>query len=276
MKKKYLLTVLAIILLLFINARNNIVLTDFTKVREKTYIYNFEVSIEEYYKFLKDNNYQTELLPDTTVFKDTSVFGTQIIPYGFSKEYFSLKFNKYPAVGISSKQAEQYCKWLFASGKIKGEIKEIRLPNINEHYSALYHQTINVEFEQNGNSMFIQANNNDDNQWTDLNHFDLSKTFFNNMFNENLSGIQDGYVHLCPINAYYKNKIVNLLGNVSEWVYVDSLIVPVGNNFSGELGYCNRLSNPSYCTFDKSLITSNDIWDKPSAKIGFRYVVVMK
>jgi formylglycine-generating enzyme required for sulfatase activity len=270
-----LLIVLSLILQLFIAADTNRLLKNYTKVSEKTYLYNFEVSVGEYYQFLKAKKYHIDLLPDTSIFNDTVTFGNQIIPLGFSKEYFSAKYKDYPIIGITTNQAEQYCEWLLYSKTIEGSnIKEIRLPTVSEYFSTLYNNPLTVEFREDDDCKFILTNSSDENHWTDLCFFDLSKTIANGRFIENLSGVQDGYVHLCPVKAY-SNEMNNLLGNVSELVYSrhkGSLIIPVGNNFSGNVSYMGKLYNPSYLTWDENLISLKN----SSARIGFRYVIVLK
>jgi formylglycine-generating enzyme required for sulfatase activity len=276
--KKVTLT-LCTILFLFIGANTNKQLKNFTRLSDKTYMYNFEVSVDEYSQFLRASNYQAQLLPDTSVFRDTATIGNQIIPEGFAKEYFSERYGSYPIIGITPFQAEQYCRWLLSSGKMQGSIQDVRLPTLNEYYSALYRQPMTVEFRQDDDFKFIRTNNPDDNQWTDLCHYDLNNTISDEHFNENTSGMQDGYVHLCPVNIYSRNTINNLLGNVSELVYLKnkgSMVIPVGNSFAGKLTYTGKLTNPSYHTWDDGLISSKSLWNSPSARIGFRYVVVLK
>lgn len=288
MKHKLIQVLLLVFLSINVQAQGNYSSTDFTKVSDKILMYNYEVSMNEYLLFLKDKNYQSNLLFDKSVFNDTAIFGNQMIPDGFADKYFAVisDFGNYPVVGVTAIQAEEYCKWLTnklnTQGSYKGKIKEIRLPTLSEYYVTLLKEEMEVVFypENDSYSKFNRTNSNDPNQYTNLTTIDLTKIITKQgEFNENLSGNMDAYTHLCPTNVYNINGCRSLIGNVSEFVYIKqqgTSIIPIGNNYSGEIRYNGKLSNPFYFAYDESILANKENWYIASAKVGFRFVIVFK
>lgn len=273
MKKRIVYIVILLLLIFGFKSEKN--LTDFTKITDKIFMYNFEVSVGEYYIFLKANNFDAMLMPDTSVFCESDIFKEQLIANTFTKEYFSDKYKDFPIVGITPKQAVEYLKWLKLSNKSFMNVKEIRLPNLNEYYSVLFNDTIKVNFLQNGKCKFLRNNNLDENQSTNICNYLLNQTIVKGGFIQNNSGYLDGYVFLSPVDSYYSKKINHLMGNVSEWVYYNSNIVPIGGNYASKIQYDSNLGNPYYLTWDDEIISSFENINKPSTKIGFRFVLVL-
>lgn len=78
------------------------------------YIKKYEVTNEDYRRFLSDLK-RTNPEVYTNMFPDQSVFRNKYPAYGepYTESYFEHPaYDKFPVVGISYEQANQYCKWL--------------------------------------------------------------------------------------------------------------------------------------------------------------------
>lgn len=255
-------------------AQRNALKNNFFKINDSLYVSN-EISVKEYLTFIEDKSFNKEYMFDETVFTDTVTFPNQIISANFSGKYFSKNgsYANFPMIGISYYQAMAYCTWLkeklINSGNVG--IKIIRLPTVDEYLSILLRDTIKSVYKADKDTLhlFQRINEIDENTYTDVNSINLSCEILQQ---ENLSGLQDGYLHLASVVS--NKEFCNIIGNVSEYAYSDSEVLIWGNNFSGKAMYRNNLSTPQIMLYDSQLITLADKTFK-SVKVGFRIVIIL-
>lgn len=184
------------------------------------YIYNKEVTNQEYFEFVNE-------IKNPTMLPDTNSWITDFeLSYNepMRKYYFSHpKYADYPVVGISQNQALVFCQWLqekinkalAESGKYTDHVCFVSLPTDNQWESAFYYSYFKVK-----DSSWKAA-------WVIKDRLLETKEKYNLNFGVDLTkeGAElnyysiDGGMYPVRVNKYKPTKhgIYNLMGNVAEW-----------------------------------------------------------
>jgi len=183
------------------------------------YIYNTEVTNKLYRQFLQENT-NPLLLPDTNCWNTD--FG---VNYHFplvEKYLRNEVYSDYPVVGVSQKQALEFCIWME---------KKIKLNLMNSHNLKDYTCEVNLPTSDQWESAFYRSyqHNQKDSQLVVFNIQDrLVSSKGKELVNYGQESTSEGYVlrnyisdgGLFPTSSGHfkpnKLKIYNLLGNVAE------------------------------------------------------------
>jgi formylglycine-generating enzyme len=250
------------------------------------HIFNHEVSNGEYLEFVKDlekedTNFSKQMLPDTLVWRDKSMYLESFVEYYFRHPAYS----NYPVVGVTHEQAEIYCKWLtekyMKESKRKFKNAVFKLPSIEQWTFASKGGLDNSPFPWEGNSM-----QNKKGEW--LANF---RVIPQNSIGFDIIPVQNIYGKIenkkilvavgggrsyggnsndvseitAPVKSFYPNGygIYNMAGNVEE--YVKEKGITKGGSWK-DTGY--YLQNHVEEKYDSTNYTS--------AERGFRFIMEIK
>lgn len=250
------------------------------------YIYKHEVSNGEYLEFVKDlatkdTLLSNQMLPDTLVWRDKSMYLEAFVEYYFRHPAYS----NYPVVGITHEQATFYCKWLteryMKENRRKFKNAEFKLPTIEQWTFASKGGLDSSPFPWEGNSM-----QNRKGEWL-ANFWVIPQTSigFESIPVQNIYGkIENKKVLVAggggrsyggnsnygseitaPVKSFYPNGygIYTMAGNVEE--YVKEKGISKGGSWKDTGFY---LQNHVEETYDSTNYTS--------AERGFRFIMEIK
>lgn len=162
-------------------------------VSETLYFQKTEVSNAEWKKFESE---LTENKKELALYRKNDVFKVD----AWNKTYFQ-KYMDSPVVGVTKFGAAEYCNWLNNKNELKGVY---RLPTKDEFHSAIRNGESSVKYQKRK----IKA--------------DKKKTPFYNL-NYDYTDVHGP----SPVESFQANKlgIYNLIGNVSEIVAEDNIVV---------------------------------------------------
>ncbi|HET6990873.1 MAG TPA: SUMF1/EgtB/PvdO family nonheme iron enzyme [Bacteroidia bacterium] len=261
-------------------------------LHDNIFIDETEVTNLDYIEFLywenrKDPEKYKAMLPDTLVWRDSSMFNEPYVNYYLRHP----AYRDYPVVGISYEQAVAFCKWrsdrvnefiYIRERKVKWspdstyhfrEVMRFRLPTKEEwEYAAA--AGLNQDEYPYGYEKLI-----------DKNGLPVSNTIeFGNLYNNterfkydySAGRINDASDITTPVFAFSPNKygIYNMTGNVSE-IIADTLFK--GLNFSTSLDGTTFANRPHEYVRTDSIPYNYDNrftfrYQKPQSWLGFRCV----
>lgn len=212
-----------------------------------------------YYKSkVSEIEYQA-LLPDTLVWRSKNTYSDPYVEYYFRHP----AYRNYPIVGLSKKQAESFCQWLSiiltAENRKKDESNTdsvlVRLPTDAEWTWAAKGGHDYYEYPWEGHNMRIEEGKS---KGTIRANFVRGKGDYMGL----AGSLNDNADITAPVTSYWPNDfgLYNCAGNVAEMV-ADKNVAKGGSWYSS--GYDIR-------------VNSEIPFDKPSSKIGFRYLVEVK
>lgn len=228
------------------------------------YMAETEISNIQYREFIRDlqqtdTQAARENYPDTMVWQSASAYNEPFVHYYFNHP----AYKDYPVVGITQKQAINYCNWarkkiLETYRKEKYPIQDIvvRLPTQKEwELAARGGLDKSAIFPWPGDDYRMRNNKKRDE----------GKIILNMMRERGTVGagsISDAGFITVPVYAYWPNGfgLYNMCGNVAEW------LAEPGKTKGGSWN-----DRPYYCRID--VPGKHDGDTSPRSTVGFRYVI---
>jgi len=204
----------------------------------------------------------------TAALPDTSVWNTETTHNPFTEYYFRHPgYNNYPVVGITYKQAVDFCKWRTFVVNFGSYLRENKFADFKEHLDDsfpikfIYRLPTQEEWEMiAAGKMSINeypyGYKNVYTKWKGKN-----AKMFNCLYPGDTSNQHFSYkIYTSEINAFFPNSYgtYNMIGNVAEMVSKKG--IAKGGSFIHSLDSCK--------------ISSDQYYTKPERWLGFRCVAV--